>query len=221
MKYTGRIVVTAAILFALSFEMLVHLLMEGRLYSTISLLAFVPFAYLGWWLGEQYDAAQYAAVRDSLTNLYNRRQIYVQFPKLAAKALRKKAKLDCWVIDVNDFKSINDTSGHQAGDVVLVHIARALQRMAGPHDLVARWGGDEFVLISPFSDKSSRASVARLDDLMIELSIKLKKNITVTVGRAVFPDDASTIDELIRAADRNLYCSKMERKPERSSKGIS
>lgn len=213
MKYTGRITVTLCILFAFFFEIIHYFLLEGRLYHPIILIAVIPFTYLGWWLGEQYDAVKYASIHDALTDSFNRRHLYHVFPSLAKKMRRKKRQLECYVIDINEFKIINDEAGHAAGDVILRNIAAILRQLSGKGDLVARWGGDEFLWIRRVSEKSGSESVeGKLTEQLEQLSMKVKKNITVSMGKSVFPDDGQTLEDLVYVADQNMYRSKQKAK---------
>lgn len=206
MKYEGRITVSILMVFAFSFEIVQFYLLEGFLYNKISLIALLPFSYLGWWLGEHYDQVKYASQHDALTGAYNRRFITEQFDSICRQVGRRKEKLALFVIDVNDFKQINDTYGHPAGDVVLKNIANTLLYIKKGKCSVVRWGGDEFLALVPVK-KSQLTSVRWqvIDELMEELSLKLKRNIRVSSGRAVYPDDGSTLESLITQADTRMY----------------
>lgn len=208
MKYTGRVSLTIIIVFAFLFEFGHYFLVEGQLYNPISLVALVPFIYLGWWLGEQYDNLKYISVRDELTNLHNRRQLYYIFPKLKQKADRKGYKLECCLIDVNHFKYLNDTYGHNAGDVVLKNIANTLARIGTRRDVIVRWGGDEFVLLRLIDERKPMSPVGKINEWMNELSMKMKKNISVSIGISIYPDEATDLEELIRLADKDMYSQK-------------
>jgi diguanylate cyclase (GGDEF)-like protein len=209
MRYEGRITVTILMVFAFSFEIVQFYWLEGYFYNKITLLAFIPFAYLGWWLGEHYDQVKYASNTDALTNAYNRRFVTEQFPKMTAKADRRKENLLIFVIDVNEFKVINDTFGHPAGDVVLKNIANALLYLKKGKCKVVRWGGDEFLILLPIKNNQLPAVHHQaVEELMQELSLKLKKSITVAVGRAVYPEDGRTLDGLIQVADKQMYSVK-------------
>lgn len=205
MKYTGRIVGMLVIMCAFSFEFIHYYIMEGRFYNLISWIALVPFSYLGWWLGEQYDEVKHASVQDTLTHVYNRRYLYDRFPKLAARARRGKYKLECCVIDINNFKSINDTYGHHAGDVVLRNIARALQSLTKDGDIIVRWGGDEFVILAKYRHDRERIQAVKVDELMADLSARMKQNITVSFGRAVYTREIDDLGDLVRMADQIMY----------------
>jgi len=214
MKYTGRFTAAFCILFAFFFEIIHYVLVEGRLFSPIALIAVIPFAYLGWWLGEQYDIVRYNSIHDALTDAYNRRHVSDAFPALARRMRRKKGNIECYVIDINDFKEINDEAGHSAGDVILRNIAAILRQMAGRKDLVARWGGDEFVWIRPVpkGGVGSAGLESRIAEEMERLSMKVKKNLTVSVGRSMFPEDGKTLEELVHAADQDMYRNKQKAK---------
>lgn len=214
MKYTGRITAVLCILFAFFFEIIHYFLVEGRLYNAIVLIAVIPFAYLGWWLGEQYDIVRYASNHDALTDSFNRRHVIGAFPALARKMRRKKRRIECYVIDINHFKDINDEAGHSAGDVILRNIAGILRQLSGKGDVVARWGGDEFVWIRPEPARAAGSAgvEGRLTEQLEQLSMKVKKTITVSVGRSVFPDDGTTLEELVHAADQDMYRNKQKAK---------
>jgi diguanylate cyclase (GGDEF)-like protein len=211
-RYHGRITATILILTAFFFEIVYFFLLEGYLYSPIVLLAAIPFAYLGWWLGERYDEARYAAIHDDLTNACNRRYAAEIFPRMAAGASRRKEKILLLMIDVNDFKEINDSYGHQAGDVVLRNIANALNYLNDGVCKVIRWGGDEFLVLIPVKRRkgvpADMPAADDVDELMKELSAKMKKPITVTVGQASFPQDGRTLEDLLRHADQAMYRAK-------------
>ncbi|MGX2962018.1 GGDEF domain-containing protein (plasmid) [Peribacillus sp. JNUCC 23] len=83
---------------------------------------------IAWYLGEQYDKYVYLSTRDSLTGLYNRRYVTDKFPNLSRCANRRKLNICTLLVDVNDFKEINDHYGHDAGDVVLANISKKIVR---------------------------------------------------------------------------------------------
>lgn len=94
----------------------------------------------------QYDKAKYFSEKDTLTGVYNRRFVEAIFPKLLAQVERKNEQLSLSIVDCNDFKPINDTYGHKIGDEVLITLSSLLAGEIRKSDIVARWGGDEFLI---------------------------------------------------------------------------
>lgn len=205
MKYTGRIGLVA-IAVILSFGIRIY----GVLYYNFPAYQF-PFVgiiilLIFWKLGEQYDKVKFLSEKDVLTKLNNRRFMIHTFPKLIAAANRNQEKLILYFIDVDNFKIINDTHGHDIGDQVLQHIAKVLMFHSRKADMVVRWAGDEFLIFSPFSDNLSRETMIR----NIKNELKLTSQdvdiaISVSIGTAAYPTDAQKLDELIHEADINMY----------------
>jgi diguanylate cyclase (GGDEF)-like protein len=164
---------------------------------------------ISWLLGAQYDKLKFLSEKDSLTSLYNRRYLLEAWTKLAATADRKQEKLVLYFIDVDEYKVINDTRGHEMGDRVLRQIARALLLHSQQDDLVVRWAGDEFLIVSTHSDNYSRASmIQRIDEELEKLSEQIHITISVSIGSAMYPNDAQTLDGLLHVADQDMYAVK-------------
>jgi len=152
------------------------------------------------------------AMTDELTGLANRRHGAHELDRAVALAVRHGAghALALVRVDVDRFKSINDTHGHQAGDDVLAEIARRLAASVRGGDELARWGGDEFVAILPATEREGalrvaermRASVAAAPVLVAGAEIP----VTISVGWAHWVGD--TPDDLLARADRSLYAAK-------------
>jgi diguanylate cyclase (GGDEF)-like protein len=155
-------------------------------------------------------ALWWAVGHDDLTGLANRRLFYSVAPSILSRCDRAAAVI---VLDLNDFKPINDTFGHEVGDDVLRHIARRLARHAGS-DLVARLGGDEFaaVLTQPLEEASAnwwRATAAALAAVLAEPIPITGRVVTVTASIGVAPAGRRTpIEELVRRADVAMYQAK-------------
>lgn len=155
---------------------------------------------------------RFLAFHDPLTGLCNR----VQFQdKLAAELIRaKRERIHTAVvfIDLDRFKLINDTLGHQAGDLALQEVGRRLQKSVRHSDTVARFGGDEFTILLPnVSDKASAAAVAEKLMHAISTPICLAGHIfdlRASAGVAVYPEDGQDADSLIEAADQAMYYQK-------------
>ena len=208
MKYTGRITIaitTIAIFFILRVYAYVYWdypLTKPPIFVFICL-------FITWQLGKQYDKVKFHSERDSLTKLYNRRFINEIFPILIAQMDRQNKKLSIFILDCNKFKTINDQFGHNLGDLVLKEFSTLLCATVRKNDIVSRWGGDEFLIIAPYSDdKSILKMVDRLNNDLQKLSQKLQLDISFSYGYAVYPRDAQSMEELVRIADERMYKEK-------------
>jgi diguanylate cyclase (GGDEF)-like protein len=141
------------------------------------------------------------SLTDPLTGLANRRQLGVVLDRGIAAA-RRGEPLTLAMVDLDDFKGVNDRFGHAVGDRVLRAAADALQAEARGSDLVARYGGDEFVVVLP----GGRAASA--ETLLRRVEARLRGEIGLSAGVAEYAPGIATADELIAAADRELYHAK-------------
>jgi two-component system cell cycle response regulator len=150
------------------------------------------------------------ALTDDLTRLANRRHGAHQLEREIALGVRHGRDLALVRVDVDHFKAINDTHGHQAGDQVLAEVARRLAGAVRGGDELARWGGDEFVAILPGTDRPGALRAAeRLRAAVAEAPIEIvgaSLPVTVSVGWAHWAGD--TPDDLLARADRALYKAK-------------
>jgi len=146
---------------------------------------------------------QELATRDPLTGLFNRRAFGERLRDEIETARRHGRSLAYVLIDVDDFKAINDTRGHAGGDALLCELAHALQANSRPQDVVARYAGDEFiVLLVDVESVLARTLVERLSHAMRDRGLRC------SLGVALLPDDATDADDLMAAADRALYATK-------------
>jgi len=155
---------------------------------------------------------------DGLTGVTNHRHFVELLRQEVERASRGGRPLSLVMADIDDFKSINDTYGHPAGDAVLRHVAQVLSGLLRRTDVVARYGGEEFVAMLPEAGPKPAAQIAETMRAEVErrdcTSTALERPLAVrlSLGVASLPDDAGTVAELIAAADRGLYIAKREGK---------
>ena len=152
------------------------------------------------------------AMRDPLTGMYNRRFLDDALPGEIARAIREQTPLSLMMMDIDHFKRVNDTHGHQAGDEVLRMLADILRNEARRTDVVCRYGGEEFVLLLPKMNlESARMRAERWRRMFAEMDVPVesgKLRCTLSVGIAVFPDHGNSAEDLLRNGDRALYLAK-------------
>lgn len=154
---------------------------------------------------------EHLANHDPLTALPNRLYLNFRLPGMIDQAGRERAALAVCYIDVDNFKNINDSSGHEVGDGVLRALAERLRHIVAKEDLVARISGDEFVVVSIARDpRVFEGMAARITEhLRQPLTIDGRDYaVSVSLGAAVFPRDGGTAPELLRSADIALYQAK-------------
>jgi len=157
-------------------------------------------------------------VRDGLTGVNNRTYLERHAGRILDFAARKKLPVHLLFIDLNGFKAVNDTLGHEAGDAILVAVAKALQAMIRKYDILVRLGGDEFVILLPDTDKHmARAFVTRLRQTLAGVdvgqicSLATDLRISASVGLSRHQPPQS-LESLIKAADQNMYEDKTHAK---------
>jgi diguanylate cyclase (GGDEF)-like protein len=154
------------------------------------------------------------SIDDELTGLLNRRALDAKIEEEIKRAGRGNLPISFLMIDVDHFKSYNDTYGHPAGDIVLRSVADALKMTARQHDAVGRYGGEEFAVIMPMTDAAGAQDAAERFRTAVETLVHGKRRITVSVGVAswapgMFPMDIENEGaRLMSLADRGLYRAK-------------
>jgi two-component system, cell cycle response regulator len=178
---------------------------ERRIVSMVTqFAAHAALALRNAWLLEQ---VQRMADTDALTGIANRRTFELTLEKEVSRASRQGDQLTLVMVDVDHFKTFNDTYGHPAGDVALRQVAQVLADSCRVFDTAARYGGEEFALILPSC--SSKESLAVADRLRESVSrIEAAAPITASAGVATFPVHAADPESLVKAADEALYESK-------------
>ena len=158
------------------------------------------------------EQAQNLALRDALTGLPNRTLLEDRLGQAMAQCARYRKKLAVVFLDLDNFKQINDAQGHRAGDRALIEVARRLQSAVRKTDTVARWGGDEIILLLPdVTDAAqARTTCERIKRKAQEefAGEVLPSPLTLSMGVAIFPDDASAPETLLEQADAALYLAK-------------
>jgi diguanylate cyclase (GGDEF)-like protein len=160
---------------------------------------------------------EYYATRDPLTNLYNQRVFWEMLEYERGRASRHDYKFALLMIDLDNFKLVNDTHGHAFGDKYLREFAVLLKNVLRTEDIIARYGGDEFVAIMPECDLEQAVSIAsRLLEAIIANSLDSpdgsKVKGTASIGIAIYPDHASEQKDLFLFADNMMYKAKTEGK---------
>jgi diguanylate cyclase len=173
-------------------------------------------------LEEQVSSNEWLALHDELTGLPNRRLFADRLTTAIERADRMSTRLALLILDLNGFKTINDTLGHQAGDQVLREVSSHLRRSVRASDTVARLGGDEFIIVA--TDLGVDQS---LDHFMESVRSALEKPVLIegqsmivsaSLGMAIYPDDADDSIKLLRIADQRMYA--LKQRPEFSPKGV-
>jgi len=147
---------------------------------------------------------------DAPTQLYNKKLFNMQLAKLIEISRRHDRPLSLLMLDVDHFKSVNDTHGHDIGDIVLKQIAGILQRSTRKGDFVARWGGEEFAIILPETNNKGAMVAAEKIRMAVEKETKETKDsipVTISVGVARLRKDDEA-GQLIRSADQALLKAK-------------
>ncbi|HPO29710.1 MAG TPA: sensor domain-containing diguanylate cyclase [Candidatus Hydrogenedentes bacterium] len=156
------------------------------------------------------------AITDPLTGLYNRRYFFERLDQEVARARRYGTPLSCLMLDVDDFKKLNDRWGHLTGDAVLREIARRIQQSIRRVDLPARYGGEEFVILLPQTDlEGARVEAERIRRSVGDTpfpDLPDGENVTVSIGIAALNEAVTSAEELVRLADDALYRAKSEGK---------
>jgi two-component system cell cycle response regulator len=160
---------------------------------------------------QNMDNLRAEADRDYLTGLLNRRRFRTALGQEVERWRRYNTPCGLVIVDVDHLKRINDTHGHSAGDVVIRHVAGALQQMSRDNDTAARLGGEEFALLLAGADTERAAAAAeRLRQTVAAEALESIGRVTVSLGVATCPAHACSERELYAASDAALYAAKRE-----------
>ncbi len=165
-----------------------------------------------------YETTRHASVRDSLTNTFNHRHLQETLHREIARHERSGQTLALAMIDIDDFKKVNDGWGHPVGDVVLRGLVDVLRNGIREMDTLARYGGEEFSIIFPETSGENALRIAerlraKVEERLFEIGEALPPlRVTVSVGLAVYPDVARSKAALVERADQALYAAKRKGK---------
>lgn len=159
-------------------------------------------------LKQQSDKLKTMALRDQLTGLYNRFYLLEEADHKIAFAKRHKHEISLLMLDIDFFKLINDKHGHPTGDAVLKAVAKLLMKETRMEDIVARFGGEEFVIVLDHADIEGAKYKAEKIRREIEKLIPEKILVTVSIGLAQYRSGKETFEQLLKRADNSLYQAK-------------
>ncbi len=150
------------------------------------------------------------SLTDALTGIFNHRYFQQQITREITKSIRSGESLSMMMLDIDDFKHINDTFGHQAGDQVLRDLSDNLGKSCRFYDIITRYGGEEFAVIMPSTSVGNAVKIARriLENVSSQVHSSIQRPITLSIGISNYPLHASCKEDLIRKADLALYNSK-------------
>ncbi len=163
---------------------------------------------------ELYNETFEKAVKDSLTGLYNREYFFDYLKKSLEKLKRNRLKGFVIFLDLDNFKNINDNYGHETGDKVLKNFADILHQHFRDYDVIARYGGDEFII---FMENHEKENIKKRFNILEKKVEEYFKNfdISVSYGISIYPDDTKNLEELIKIADQRMYEYKKLKKASR------
>jgi diguanylate cyclase (GGDEF)-like protein len=178
---------------------------------TVAILAIL--AVLLWVSVKAYRVRSHQARHDSLTGLPNRRSTLEYLERQMARAMRERSPIGAILADVDHFKKVNDTYGHQAGDAVLRKMSEILTVALRPYDAVGRYGGEEFLIVVPNCDEATANEIAermrvRIMEEVFSFVPGQKFNVTCSFGVAIASGGQWNVDSTLAAADRALYTAK-------------
>jgi diguanylate cyclase (GGDEF)-like protein/putative nucleotidyltransferase with HDIG domain len=170
----------------------------------------------------QHAEAESNALTDPLTGLPNARYLALRFEEEAARARRTDRTFQVVMLDLDEFKNVNDNYGHKAGDKMLREVAQIIEGQLREYDFLARYGGDEFVaLVQEVVGAQVEELCARIEGAVSKFSLGVGKNrvarVGISVGTATFGSDGETLDQLVIAADNRMYRMKSTHRSERGA----
>lgn len=153
------------------------------------------------------------ATKDPLTDLYNREFLSEYAEKVLKENRRKGESIALIFLDLDNFKSVNDNYGHEEGDQVLKNVANILKNSFRDHDVIIRYGGDEFIVLAQLN----RVEISDLNSVLMSLKERVEENfkkygISISYGMAINPLETDNLKGLIHLADQRMYKQKKDKK---------
>jgi diguanylate cyclase (GGDEF)-like protein len=148
------------------------------------------------------------AIKDGLTQLFDVSTFRAKLETEIKRYKRYGSEVSVLMIDIDDFKQFNDTNGHQEGDRLLSELSSLIEKTTRDLDICSRYGGEEFSVILPQTDRKAALNIAERIRRRIELKFKKTAGITVSIGCAMCPKDGKSAIVLVKKADKALYFSK-------------
>jgi diguanylate cyclase (GGDEF)-like protein len=181
--------------------------------SIIIILSLLGMVYFFIWklmrkLSEAHQVIEKMAITDGLTGIFNRGHLMSRFGEEFEKAKRLQRNLGCIMIDIDNFKSVNDSFGHLVGDEVLKEVSLVFKNAIRIYDILGRYGGEEFLIILPDTDFEDTKRFAERIRLTVKDKAIVNTNITISLGIANIQDKDKSIDDIIKRADEGLYKAK-------------
>ncbi len=161
-----------------------------------------------------YERTVELSITDELTGVYNRRYFFQRYELEMQRASRYRRPMAVLMLDIDHFKTYNDTHGHLLGDTVLRQVAETMRHNLRKADILARYGGEEFVVLLPETSKEQAKKAGQKIRRKIEKTVFPREStqpggrMTVSMGLAAFPEDAVAAEQLLRSADDALYRAK-------------
>ena len=164
-----------------------------------------------------FEQTHEASLTDPLTGLPNTRFMFMHLTRELARAERLESEVSLLVMDLNDFKEVNDTYGHQTGDRALREVAKVLRTTIRPYDICVRYAGDEFIVVlagcgREEADSKRMELQQAVNGLAFEARPNLPLSLSISAGAAVFPQDGASYETLLAMADSRMYHDKGTRK---------
>ncbi|WP_373070742.1 diguanylate cyclase [Sulfurimonas sp.] len=195
------------------YSLIIKILVIATILAAIGIYAYRRLSLANKELKALQDKLVEQANRDPLTNLYNRRYLYDVASNLLTISKREKTDIGIIMLDIDNFKQINDTHGHAVGDEVIKSLSNILTTHTRESDIIARFGGEEFIVLLPHTDSKGATNIASklraiVENEIVTIDKNLKIKFTISLGVDNVLKDDKNIDSALNRADKALYKAK-------------